>query len=195
MKHDAESRQKLILDYYRLFPKETVQKVADHIGLSVAQTTREMEELAISGALTRKVVVNLNKLGLRHKYRIDVRLNPRELQENADVAAAGAKWKTANPQEMLAHYLWDEYSQDNARNPELIFENATILLGDPADLSLTIRVRDPRKLYEFITTKLRSVLGIENTSTCTEAWAAADHRNSQAPAPTSPAESGGGTVS
>jgi DNA-binding Lrp family transcriptional regulator len=181
MKHADDDRRKTILDLYRRSPKARIKDVADVISLSEEQTARKIDALIAEGALTRKVVVNLEKLGLQYKYRVDVKLNPRDLQENSDVTAAGKRWNTANPQEMLAHYLLDEFSEDEVENPAIIIEDITILLGDQADLSLIVRVRDPKKIYEFITTKCRCVLGIENTSTCTEAWSAVANRIKEPP--------------
>ncbi|MGJ5814460.1 hypothetical protein [Paludibaculum fermentans] len=171
-------RKRKILQYCRFHPKATVGDIAGSLRKSEAQTARYLETLQADGSLTRRWVVNMDELGWCHKYRIDVRINPRELNESRDLPPSGSEWGTTNPQEMLAHYLMDQFmeAEDAKAAPDAIIEDVTILLGDPADLCILVRVKDPRALYTFITEKVRGTLGVENTSTCTEAWSAASAR-------------------
>ena len=173
-KHERKKRELLL--WCLKEPTASATELRSKIGVSESTMARLVRELDTENALQRRWVVNLDKLGWKHKYRIDVKINPRELRDNnTDIIKAGGRWKTNNPQEMLAHHIMDQCSPraDQLLPPPVIVENVSILLGDPADLSVVVRVNDPELLYPFITTDLREIEGVENTSTCTEAWAAA----------------------
>lgn len=160
-------------------PTASIKDLAGVVKMSEASINRYVDELKADNSLARRWVVNLDKLGWEYKYRVDVKINPLDLQiDNADAPKSGARWDTQNPQEMLAHQIMDMCEGDPKQTdpPEIIIEDVTVLLGDPADLSIVLRVRNPKKLYSFITERLRCIPGVENTSTCTEAWSAAAER-------------------
>jgi len=52
----------------------------------------------------------------------------------------------------------------------VIVEDVCVLLGDPADLSLTVRVKDPDDIFPFVTEHLRTMDGVDNTATSIESW-------------------------
>jgi DNA-binding Lrp family transcriptional regulator len=84
-----------------------------------------------------------------------------------------------NHQEILAFHVLS----CGERNPSILVEDVSVLLGDPADLCATIRVRAPqgenkkaegnsatKVIYKLVTEDLRGLASVDSTSTCFEAW-------------------------
>jgi hypothetical protein len=57
---------------------------------------------------------------------------------------------------------------------DLILENVTILLGQQADLTVTLRARDQEAVLTFVVDGLRTMRGVRMTSTSHEAWSCVD---------------------
>lgn len=130
--------------------------------------------------------VNLPALGFGFKFRVDIKINPRALnrameKSSDDPEERGLKetkeaWRLdpkedLNPQEVLAYHIFKNLARE-----DVIIEDVAVMLGDPADLTATVRLKDSRRMYSFITKDLRTLPSIENTTTCIEAWSCAEER-------------------
>ena len=113
--------------------------------------------------------VQLAALGFTLRYRVDVQINPRELNDSREKDEAH-EWKRpiGNPQKRLAGQIRKQLMP--AFKDSVILEDITILLGNPADLCITVRVRSHAHIFAFVTEGLRTLKGVSNTSTSYEAW-------------------------
>ena len=182
-----------ILDHYRRHPHATVAEVANEVHLKPGATHKRVARLIHGRYVRRGMTVDLHKLGYRYRFRIDVKINPHVLKSEIKDKEAGRfkatqvdHPKATNPQQLLAQYIMD---LTKGRHPRILVEDVVILLGDAADLSITTRAKsressqgdDPEffPIFPFVTEVLREIPGVENTSTCTQAWSCAQQRDQE----------------
>ena len=142
--------------------------------------THRLEELRNNGWLDVHREVDVVVLGYRLRYRIDVKINPSKLKDHvSELTDALRKAKKqqpsdGNPQKVLAMYIKHALLQETKAPQRLceriIVEDVAILMGDPADLTISVRVKDHEDIFQFVTGFLRPAPGVENTSTSLEAW-------------------------
>ena len=190
-----------ILEFVRKNPLARESEIADKINLSLSATHNRIVKLKKMKRLRSGMTVDLNAIGFDHRYRIDIKINPRRLRQAVEAARKAVEegkqlkdvkgtdaaelfnavehWHhLSNHQEILAFHILSI----SEKNPDLIVEDVAVLLGDPADLSATVRIRSPRRdkaqrddpvvklVYSFVTEELRGMTSIDNTETCIEAW-------------------------
>lgn len=125
-----------------------------------------LDGLERDGYLTKGYTVNFKKIGYQTLYRIDVMIEPSAIDVDRDDVS---NVPVANPQQVLVAEILRLAEQLPFKNWILI-ENIEILLGDPADLCITVRVSHHRDVFSFVTRGLRSLPGVRSTSTCQIAW-------------------------
>ena len=124
-----------------------------------------VDRLEKKGYLSHIWKVNFAAIGYEIAYRIDVVLDPFKIAVDVDKNGI----PTVNPQEVLALAIRDLVEQKPFKERVLV-ENVEILLGNPADLSITVRAASHEYAFDFVTRGLRSLPGIRGTSTCQIAW-------------------------
>src|SRR5581483_21144 len=163
--HDIKNRK--ILDYVRHKPNATVVEIAKTIEMKRAATQKRITKLVRAHRLKRALIVDLDALGFRYRYRVDIKIAPQTLKAQFKVLED----KIPNPQMRLAHHLMNALEiNDSERAASIIIEDVSIVLGEPADLTAIVRTNDPSHILGFVTTDLRGIPGVENTSTSFEAW-------------------------
>ena len=182
-----------IMEFLRRTPHARHAEVGKNVNLSRQRVSSRITALQRGRRLRKGYTVDLASLGYKYKYRIDIRIDPVALKEaiekDSKLSVASKQWKAGavpldapkeapateleevNPQEVLAFYVLNEIGK---RSDNMIIEDVAVLLGDPADLCATVRFKDPVNAYHFVTKNLRTIPGINSTSTCWEAWSCAE---------------------
>ena len=202
-----------ILEFIRKNPLARELEIATSVKLSRSAVHNRIMKLRKARRLRSGMTVDFDALGFDHKYRIDIHINPRrlrravesarkaiaagkntladidketnrelrdQLQDGKELFEAVKKWPDLkNHQEILAFHILTI----GDRTPNLLVEDVSVLLGDPADLSAIVRVRRPQKeernqkedpvvslIYRFVTEELRGLASIDSSSTRIEAW-------------------------
>lgn len=149
------------------------EEIADRVHLAKSTVEGILQQLRAAGYVTdRQRRADLVRTGAMLRYRIDIKINPSVLQKNKDQGkfhAAGVKHDTSNPQQRLAFYIRDVVAME-FKDRGIIIEEISILLGDPADLCVTLLVPNLTVIFDFVTEKVRGLEEIENTSTSQVAW-------------------------
>lgn len=163
-----------ILDYIRRHPQSSVAKIGKPFGLARDTTQKRINKLTQLGVLQRRYEVDLDAIDFRNRYRMDINVNPKDLRNNQGTLPHP---KIKNLQQRLAYRLMAL----NVKYEDIIIEDVAVLMGDPADLCVTLRTRglDQRAVFEFVTGVVRMIPGIEKTSTCIEAWSISRERIAQ----------------
>jgi DNA-binding Lrp family transcriptional regulator len=175
-----------IMEFIRRAPHAQHDEIGKAVGLSRQRVSSRITRLQKARRLRKGYTVDLASLGYKYRHRIDVHIDPIALrkeitgdhgQTHSELHDACTKWapgkdpKQVNPQEVLAFYILNYVGK---QNDSFIIEDVTIILGNPADLCVTVRFKDPETVYRFVTENLRTIPGISSTSTCWEAWSCAE---------------------
>lgn len=169
-----------ILEFIQKNPLAGDEELAIHFGMSVDSIQRRLTPLRDNHWIETKRIVDWAAVGYRLKYRIDVKIDPLALQQKLTTLKDAPISQTDNPQKILAGYIKNKLAADKAFADIVIVEDVVILLGEPADLSITVRVREPEDVFDWVTAGLRAATpGIESTSTCLEAWSILDGKLSE----------------
>jgi DNA-binding Lrp family transcriptional regulator len=166
MEQDEKNRE--IMDYIYNHPNATVAEIGVEVGLKREATQKRIARLYSSGKLKRQLAVDLDALGYTNRFRIDVNVSPADLREeqNEEIKKIKHNSDIKNDQIALALQIMGLSTKD------LIVEDVSVLLGDPADLSVTVRsTQDLKYIFDFVTAKLRPLKGVVKTATCVESWA------------------------
>lgn len=163
-----------ILEFIRKNPLAREHEIGVAVKLSRAAVHKRLTRLKKMQHVRSGMTVNLQALGYRHRFRVDIKIDPRILgqefekakDKKGELAEAYTQWPGVNPQEVLAFHILALGEKD----PGLIIEDVHVVLGDPADLCAIVRMTDGDRIYPFVTEKLRKLHSISNTSTCIEPW-------------------------
>lgn len=177
--------QEKILHAIRKNPYIDNKGLMDECDLTEDKLQHRLKELHDNGWLDVYREIDVIALGYKLRYRIDVKINPRDLQPHLDdlrnkLMAAKKLPSDNNPQKLLALYIKNlllqapgdllEAEAFERLRQRVIVEDVSILMGDPADLTISVRVKDHEDIFQFVTGLLRPAPGVENTSTSLEAW-------------------------
>lgn len=169
-KHEPTEEQLQILNLIRQDPYISYEDLAKVSKLSEDQVGRLLKILRQNEWLDSKYIVDPVVLGYRLRYRVDVKINPLSLRGESAKLKGSKLLPNDNPQKILAAYIKDTLALDKRFSDRVMIEDITIVMGDPADLCVTLRVKDHDDILDFVTAGLRETPGIENTMTCLEAW-------------------------
>jgi DNA-binding Lrp family transcriptional regulator len=167
---EPTEEQLQILNLIRQHPHISHQDLAKASELSVDQIGRRLTEMRENEWLDLKYIVDPVVLGYRLRYRVDVKINPLSLRGESAMLKGSKLLPNDNPQKILAAYIKDTLAEESRFKDRVMIEDITIVMGDPADLCVTLRVKDHDDILDFVTAGLRETPGIENTMTCLEAW-------------------------
>jgi DNA-binding Lrp family transcriptional regulator len=169
-KSEPTDDQLQILKWLREDPWMLQEELAGKLGVTSDAAGHRIRALRENDWLDTKHVVNLAALGYRLRYRIDVKTNPFILQQSLEKLKSSLSVADQNPQKILAGYIKNKLAAEDRFKERVVVEEITITMGDPADLCVTVRVRDHDDILDFVTAGLRATPGVENTSSCLEAW-------------------------
>jgi len=150
-------------DHRRWNPSDIAGALKESEGTIADRVKRLRDE----GRLHDVTVVDLVSAGFPLKYRIDIKINPRELRENKGKAENHPERKISS-QKALARYIATSLPHDERFAGSVVVEDVTIALGDRADLSATVWVKSHEAIFSFVTEGVRSISGVDSTSTCHE---------------------------
>jgi DNA-binding Lrp family transcriptional regulator len=154
------------------FGDASQKRIADKLSIEEKRLSQILHPLKVKGWIRDERVFEMEAMGFDLRYRIDVKIAPVVLAEHIQQYKGETDKGIDNPQEILVRYIVNKLGvpQDLQGRPRLLVEDAYILLGDDADLSLTVRAKEHSDVFQWVTRRLRGLPGVENTSTCLEAW-------------------------
>ena len=162
-----DAKDRMIVAYLMHHPRAAVEEVSVRTGMPAPTVQKRLAYLLREQALERVVrVIDWTAVGYPLRYWIDVRINQRELRLGRGGPIEGSPKIDAPKQ--LAQFIMNQLAK--RYEGSLIVMDVTMLLGSPADLSVYIRARDHRAVFEFVTGGLRMLGGVESTTTFHEAW-------------------------
>ena len=162
---EKDRKNREIMNYILSHANAKVAEIAGAVGLKRPATQKRINKLLAERKIERKMVVNPDALGYVNHFRINVRTNPSTLDKSPDINDLRIKSGIENHQILLALLIM---AKSGCKN--VLVEDVCVLLGDPADLSVTVRAENMNQIFEFITTELRTIDGITETTTCVESW-------------------------
>ena len=160
-----------ILKVLQANPQALDKDLAKTVNLGIETVRGWLADLRIGGYVTVQLrLADLVKAEQMLRYRVDITINPPALNKSCKDGPLAKLWEQEpNKQRRLAYYIRDIVA---ARCESLIVEEIDILLGDPADLCVTVLVPDHNTIFEFVTEHLRSLEEINSTSTSHVSWRA-----------------------
>jgi DNA-binding Lrp family transcriptional regulator len=157
-----------ILEAIRKNPYISEADLAQRFSMSTDSIGRRLKDLRDKDWLDVRYIPNLSAMGYSLRYRLDVKINPGVLVKELEKLKGSKVLGSDNPQKILAAYI--KNTLETRFLNRVIVDDILIILGDPADLCVTVRVHDHVDVFDWVTAGLRAIPGIENTSTCLEAW-------------------------
>jgi DNA-binding Lrp family transcriptional regulator len=156
-------------------PRITVQGIMRQLADKQIKLSESSIQKRFSGLLTQKrlermiVVRDWAASGYPLRYRIDIKANIQELLlGNGGPPNEGIK---IDSQKKLCGYIKDNLAREYRYRGRLVVLDAMILLGHKeADISVTVRVKDPKTILEFVTEGLQILRGVKETVASHEAW-------------------------
>jgi DNA-binding Lrp family transcriptional regulator len=153
-------------------PRATVQGLvqqleARHIRMSESAIQKRLADLLTEKRLERVMIVrDWVAAGYPLRYRINIKANMRELRLGR--GGPPDDTQTIDSQKKLASYIKDVLAR--RYQDRLVILDVRILLGYDADLSVTLRTKDTKTIFEFVTEGLRVLGGVDSTMTSHEVW-------------------------
>ena len=133
----------------------------------------------------RTTIIDWEALGYPFQYRIDVHVDQEALHEPEFYGAPPGE-KPHEPvdswRRLVQHVMKDlipfveripaakTISKKKFSKADVILENVTILLGQQANLTVTVRARSQDAVMMFVVDGLRAMRGVKTTSASHEAW-------------------------
>jgi DNA-binding Lrp family transcriptional regulator len=192
---ELDDKDKRIVAYIIGHPEATNDQIATALDIPASTFQKRFADLTgKNGCLGRRLVVyDWKTAGFPLQYRIDVVIHQRNLSRAeggpmyADIgrvntildsgdALAPLPFPIGGPnarirtQKQLARYIKDILPTHSEFQGKIVVENIAILLGQSADISLTVHAIDTDALLNFVTNGLRALGGIQGTMTSQEAW-------------------------
>ena len=157
-------------------PQITVESIAEFLGIPESTVSKRLADMLRERQLARIIEIrDWTAFGYPLRYRIDIKVNQRELRMGRGGPPEADAPKIAN-QKQLATYIKDTLPTllPQEYKGQLIVRDVTILLGQQADLTLVVRAKDYETILEFVTNGLRVLGGVDTTMTSQEAWSCSD---------------------
>lgn len=169
-----DDRDEQILAFIIRNPDATVEEIAAETNIPGSTVQKRLSDLLKDRVLARQIVVqNWQLAGYSLSYRIDIKINQRVLRSGH--GGLEEDGNQINSQKKLASYIRDRLSKRYSN--QLIVRDVVILLGQQADLVVSVRAKDHAVILDFVTEALRMCGGVDYTMTSQEAWSCADGDN------------------
>jgi DNA-binding Lrp family transcriptional regulator len=157
--------QEKILHHLFDNPEDPQWKIAEVLSLTEPKVKHAIDDMKERKWITSGYSVDLRSLGYALRYRVDIWVAPRQLQENT----GGMKGDFGiTTQKKLARYIINVLPKKTRFSGSILVEDVRILLGSPADMSATVLAKDTDSMFNFVTEGLRMCGAIYQTSSCEE---------------------------
>lgn len=160
-----------IASYLHENPLAEHKHIADATGLTQPQVKHALDDLKREQHIMSGYLVDLAYLGYPLRYRVDVFVIPANLRDGKGGLPGDSG---VDSQKSLARYILRKLPAQKPFVGKILVEDVRILLGNPADLSATVRAKDTSAMLEFITDGLRMCNAVSQTASCLEAWSCRD---------------------
>jgi DNA-binding Lrp family transcriptional regulator len=162
-----DDKDRAIVNFLIKNPGAAVGQVAEGLGYPPSTVQKRIGRMLDDKSLERIIrVLDWSAIGFPLHYWIDVKVRLYELRRTRTGGVS------IDSPKKLAAYIMHELSK--RYDQRMIIEDVYILLGSPADLSISIRAADHECVLEFVTNTLRGLGSIESTTTFHAAWSCAD---------------------
>ena len=187
--HDVQRDYQLIARYFLKHPEAPVDQAARDLASaigSISTAERRIRKMKADAILSeRTMVIDWEALGYLFQYRIDVHIDQEALHEPEFYGAPpGEKpHEAVDNWRRLVQYIMKDLipfvekipaaktiSKKKFSKDDVILENVTILLGQQADLTVTVRAQSQDAVMTFVVDGLRAMRGVKTTSASHEAW-------------------------
>ena len=163
-----DSRDIQIVRFLLREPTAEVSRISQSLNIPQSTVQKRLSRMEADGCVERGVkVIDWAVIGYPLHYWIDIRLNFQALRKTRTFGPSAT-----NLQKQLAMLILKSTTKD--LDDSLFVEDVIILLGSPADLSVSIRARDHRTVLEFVTNRLRMIEGVDSTTTFHAAWSSGE---------------------
>jgi DNA-binding Lrp family transcriptional regulator len=185
MKQDDVQRDyQLIARYFLKHPEAPADRAAHELASAIGSSStaeRRIRKMKADAILSeRTTIIDWEALGYPFQYRIDVHVDQEALHE----PESGEKpHEPVDNWRRLVQYIMKELipfleripaaktiSKKRFSKDDVILENVTMLMGQQADLTVTIRARTQDAVMTFVVDGLRGMRGVKTTSASHEAW-------------------------
>jgi len=146
-----------------------VQRLDEHYKTPMSESAvqKRLAELLSQRRLERVIQVrDWTAADYSFRYRVDLKADMRELRLGR--GGPPDDDQPVDSQKKLCHYVKEVLGR--RYQGRLVILDVTILLGQQADLSITLRAKDSKAILDFVTEDLRVLGGVEATMTSHEAW-------------------------
>lgn len=166
-KHTKDMKRVLLYKYEN--PSAGLEQISVDTSLSYHQVKHCIDDLRRDELLLDDCRVDFPFLGYGYRYRIDIFVAPEKLHDGHG-GLPEDKDRVVNTQKGLARYILNDLPRRREFHGKVLVEDVRIMLGHPADLSATVRVKDVDAMMEFVTDGLRMCRAVSQTTSCIEAW-------------------------
>jgi len=174
---------------------EQEERREDRRGWSADNIKKHIQDLTDRKVLDKHVgIMDWEEMGYPFEYRVDVHLDVETLREGPDFGAPKDESTrnsalATNPVDSwhgVAYYImndlikfWERVEKKTVSGKtfsadDLLLLDVVILLGQQADLTLTLRARDQDAVLSFVVDGLRAMRAVRMTSTSHNAWSYAE---------------------
>lgn len=162
-----DEKDRKIIHFLLLHPAAQVEEIARDLKYPQSTVQKRISRMLHDECLERVVrVVDWSAIGYPLHYWVDVKVRLYELRKGR-TGSPGQQSFVDSPKK-LAGYIMQVLPK--AYGERLIVEDVIILLGSPADLSISIRAADHHVVLDFVTSALRNLGSVESTTTFHAAW-------------------------
>ena len=188
-KNDVQRDYQLIARYFMKHPEAPADQAARDLASAIGSSStaeRRIRKMKADAILSeRTTIIDWEALGYPFQYRIDVHVDQEALHEPEFYGAPPGE-KPHDPIDnwrRLVQYIMKDLipfveripaaktiSKKKFSKDDVILENVTILLGQQADLTVTIRARSQDAVMTFVVDGLRAMRGVRTTNASHEAW-------------------------
>ncbi|MDX2181556.1 MAG: hypothetical protein SFV18_18320 [Bryobacteraceae bacterium] len=197
-----DEKDSRIVDCVIRYPQITVEHIAQLTQIAESTVQKRLADMLADERLARVIEVrDWKAASYPLRYRIDIKINQIALREpegggppkliepetrtevtpfNPSDDDDGAPVVFPEPvrrvssQKRLGRYIKNQLSRIPDFQGRLVCLDATILLGQEYDMSITIRARDTDSVMDFVTKGLRFLRGVSSTMSSLESWSCAD---------------------
>ena len=190
-KSDLDEKDLSIIECVIRNPQASVEFITTQVEFAASTVQKRLADMLDNERLARIIQVrDWSAAGYPLRYRIDLKVDQVALRQNrggpdselpepnADEETEFVRGPLPRPtrpissQKKLARYIKNQLAQHY--RGRLVCLDATILLGQEFDMSLTIRARDTQVILDFVTNGLRVLGGVQSTMSSHEAWSCSD---------------------
>ncbi len=167
--HNLKDTPRTILLALQVDPFALDDLIAQNVNLDVSTVRKWLRDLRREKLLTDQArLVDLVAAGVMLRYRVDVTIDSPRLNTSCETGTLKQiHADDPNKQRRLAYYIKDHVAPSCKG---VLVEEVAIMLGDPADLTVTVLVPRHEVIFSFVTEHLRCLDEVKSTSTSHVSW-------------------------